>query len=374
MVQETDGNGVTQASSVLGDDELLAQTRGGAVSYYLEDGQGNVRLLTDGNGAITDRYTYDAYGNLLSSQGSTVNPYRYDGQYFDSLTGLYDLRARYYDPTTGRFTSADTADVTLENPTELNRYLYVASDPINAADPSGYDELVEESGVYYIQESAEPSEQEELKQEALLSAKAEAHILALEARFYVELAYLFYRATTPPEQRQKGYPDLGRAGVGLSIYLDPGAVPQRIAAFNDIGGNPDLYRYYRSLYSILEREVEGAGYYIIHRPAFGMTQRQAGRRHEEAWLVQALQIADLVELVREKSFPIIGVSQNTICNTCLTWVFQVPNPPKSAQDVQCILDPVRDITVVAAGVINREKLTPPLPGQICRPQVDLGAP
>ncbi len=105
-----------------------------------------------------------------------------------------------------------------------------------------------------------------------------------------------------------------------------------------------------------------------------MTQRQAGRRHEEAWLVQALQIADLVELVREKSFPIIGVSQNTICNTCLTWVFQVPNPPKSAQDVQCILDPVRDITVVAAGVINREKLTPPLPGQICRPQVDLGAP
>src|SRR5579885_3900506 len=74
VVQETDGNGVTQASYVLGDDELFAQTRSGAVSYYLEDGQGSVRLLTDANGAITDSYTYDAFGNTLTSQGTTVNP------------------------------------------------------------------------------------------------------------------------------------------------------------------------------------------------------------------------------------------------------------------------------------------------------------
>jgi RHS repeat-associated protein len=108
VVLETDSNGVTQASYVLGDDELLAQTRSGAVSYDLSDGQGSVRALTDGNGAVTDSYTYDAYGNLLTSQGATVNPYRYTGQQLDSLTGLYDLRARYYGPTTGRFPSVDT--------------------------------------------------------------------------------------------------------------------------------------------------------------------------------------------------------------------------------------------------------------------------
>ena len=88
---------------------MLAQTRGGATSYSLLDGQGSVRALTNGSGGITDQYTYDAFGNLQSSSGSTTNPYRYTGQQFDSLTGLYDLRARYYDPTVGRFTSRDTA-------------------------------------------------------------------------------------------------------------------------------------------------------------------------------------------------------------------------------------------------------------------------
>src|SRR5579885_313031 len=193
VVQETDGNGVTQASSVLGDDELLAQTRGGAVSYYLEDGQGNVRLLTDGNGAITDRYTYDAYGNLLSSQGSTVNPYRYDGQYFDSLTGLYDLRARYYDPTTGRFTSADTADVTLENPTELNRYLYASSNPINLSDPSGHDAGDEEAAIYAnVDESAIPRAEEFGKDEASEMAANAATQLAGDARTLKDVAVFEY--------------------------------------------------------------------------------------------------------------------------------------------------------------------------------------
>ncbi len=119
VVLETDGNGITQVSYVLGDDEILAQTRSGAVSYYLEDGQGSVRMLTDANGAITDSYIYDAFGDLLTSQGATVNPYRYTGQQFDSLTGLYDLRARYCDPKTGRFTCADTADVTPSDPTRF---------------------------------------------------------------------------------------------------------------------------------------------------------------------------------------------------------------------------------------------------------------
>jgi RHS repeat-associated protein len=141
---------VTQASSVLGDDELLAQTRSGTVSYDLSDGQNNVRLLTDANGAITDQYRYDAYGNLLSSQGTTVNPYRYTGQQLDSLTGLYDLRARYYDPTSGRFLSRDTAGIDVSNPVEVNRYSYAQDDPINLIDPSGHGEEEEEGGLYAI--------------------------------------------------------------------------------------------------------------------------------------------------------------------------------------------------------------------------------
>jgi hypothetical protein len=47
VVQETDGSGATQASYVVSQGEVLAQTRGGTASYYLDDGQGSVRALTD---------------------------------------------------------------------------------------------------------------------------------------------------------------------------------------------------------------------------------------------------------------------------------------------------------------------------------------
>jgi RHS repeat-associated protein len=150
VVLETDGSGATQASYVLGGDELLAQTRGGTTSYYLTDGQGSVRLLTSSSGAVTDRYTYDAFGNVQSSQGSTVNPYRYTGQQFDSLTGLYSLRARYYDPANGRFTSRDTAALDVSNPVELNRYSYAQENPVNLIDPSGHGDEEEEGGLYAV--------------------------------------------------------------------------------------------------------------------------------------------------------------------------------------------------------------------------------
>ena len=137
VVLETDAGGAALANYVLGGPELLAQTRSGSTSYYLTDALGSARSLTNSAGAVTDTYDYTAFGELFASAGSTTNPYLYTGQQFDALTGLYSLRARYYDPVAGRFLSRDPMEVQLFNPVEINRYASAANNPISLGDPTG---------------------------------------------------------------------------------------------------------------------------------------------------------------------------------------------------------------------------------------------
>ena len=142
---ETDGSNVITANYTIGQgcpvcdvSGLLSQNKGGVVSYFLKDGQGSVRNLTNSSGAITENYRYDAFGNLQGFSGTPNTKYLYTGQQFDQLTGLYDLRARYYNPNQGRFLSRDMASVNFNNPKELNRYGYAANNPTNRIDPTGY--------------------------------------------------------------------------------------------------------------------------------------------------------------------------------------------------------------------------------------------
>lgn len=64
--------------------------------------------LTNSSGTVTKNYTYDAFGVEKNAATSDANPFRYCGEQFDSETGNYYLRARYYSPGIGRFTQADT--------------------------------------------------------------------------------------------------------------------------------------------------------------------------------------------------------------------------------------------------------------------------
>jgi RHS repeat-associated protein len=96
-----------------------------------------VRQLTNSAGAVTDSYDYDAFGNLINSNGSTPNVYLFAGEAYDSALGLYYNRARYYNNTTGRFWSMDTYEGDRQSPGSLHKYLYSQSDPINHVDPSG---------------------------------------------------------------------------------------------------------------------------------------------------------------------------------------------------------------------------------------------
>jgi RHS repeat-associated protein len=112
-------------------------------SFYIYDGAGSVRQLTSAAGAVTDTYEYDAYGNEVASTGSTPNSYLYRGEQYDADLGLYYLRARYYNPATGRFLSRDPEEGKRYIPATLHKYLYASGDPVNRIDPLGRADLVE---------------------------------------------------------------------------------------------------------------------------------------------------------------------------------------------------------------------------------------
>jgi RHS repeat-associated protein len=113
----------------------LEQIVGSTTLWYGHDHLGSTRVVTGSSGTVQASYAYDAYGNLLSTTGSLTNqPYRFAGQYQDSESGFYYLRARYYDPTTAQFLSRDPMEATTRSP-----YAYATNDPTTLKDPSGQD-------------------------------------------------------------------------------------------------------------------------------------------------------------------------------------------------------------------------------------------
>ena len=135
VVVENTGGAVTTYTH---GQEIISQTRAGAgTHFYQYDGQRSTRQLTAAAGAVSDSYTYDAFGVSLNATGATPNVYLYTGEQFDPDVGLYYLRARYLDPRTGRFWSQDSLGGDLSDPPSLHRYLYAHANPINRIDPSG---------------------------------------------------------------------------------------------------------------------------------------------------------------------------------------------------------------------------------------------
>jgi RHS repeat-associated protein len=113
-------------------------------AYYGLDGHGSVRFLTNASGVITDTYDYDAFGNLVSSTGTTFNNYLFAGEQFDPALGIYYNRARYYDQRQGRFWTADTWQGDPDSPISLHKYLYASANSVNGIDPSGNLTILEE--------------------------------------------------------------------------------------------------------------------------------------------------------------------------------------------------------------------------------------
>ena len=106
--------------------------------YYTQNAHGDVVNLTDAQGAITKSYKYDAFGVEQNIDDADSNVFRYCGEYYDSESGTIYLRARYYDPTIGRFISRDSVTGENTDPLSLNLYTYCHNNPIIGTDPSGH--------------------------------------------------------------------------------------------------------------------------------------------------------------------------------------------------------------------------------------------
>jgi RHS repeat-associated protein len=114
-------------TSYVGGLESVAQ---GQPAYYLSDGLGSVRALTDSTGAITATYNYDSFGVPAQTNPSSPNNETFAGYQYDQTSGLYDAGARYYDPNIGRFLSEDPL-------TAVNPFPYAANDPTDSVDQYG---------------------------------------------------------------------------------------------------------------------------------------------------------------------------------------------------------------------------------------------
>ena len=121
--------------------------------YYLQDHQGNNRVVASSDGSVEETNHYYPFGGFFAGTGN-VQPYKYNGKELDAKKGLnwYDYGARMYDAGLGRFT---TVDPSAENYYATSSYAYCGNNPVNRIDPTGADWYEDEDENYYWQEGHE---------------------------------------------------------------------------------------------------------------------------------------------------------------------------------------------------------------------------
>ena len=122
-----------------------ADLSSGVAAFSLPDLHGDLGAaeLTSST-TVADAIRYDGYGQTIASGGAgggPAQPYRYQGRLDvspDAAEPLYDLSARFYQPSLGAFTQLDSFSGSVQDPLSLNRYLYAEANPATLIDPSGH--------------------------------------------------------------------------------------------------------------------------------------------------------------------------------------------------------------------------------------------
>ena len=124
--------------------------------YYLQDHQGNNRVVASSDGSVEETNHYYPFGGFFAGTGN-VQPYKYNGKELDAKKGLnwYDYGARMYDAGLGRFT---TVDPMAERHYGVTPYSYCDNDPIGKIDPTGKDWIKDRYGSYLWDDEATDQE------------------------------------------------------------------------------------------------------------------------------------------------------------------------------------------------------------------------
>lgn len=116
--------------------------QGGAVHYHHHNHLDSTNVVTDAMGNIRQVLEYEPFGKTIEVQSAATRAEEarrtFSSHYADNETGLYYMRARYYDPSLGRFLTADTIVQNPHRPSTFNRYSYAGNNPINHFDPDGH--------------------------------------------------------------------------------------------------------------------------------------------------------------------------------------------------------------------------------------------
>jgi RHS repeat-associated protein len=145
------GYGLTQ---VLGDGTSkylyglgrIGQDGPGGWAYSLGDALGSVRQLTDAAGVVTLGRDFEPFGGGMASAGYGTTTFGFAGEQQDP-TGLIFLRARTYEPATGRFLTKDPFPGLAALPTTLHSYQCALNNPVNLVDPGGQNPLLIAAGI-----------------------------------------------------------------------------------------------------------------------------------------------------------------------------------------------------------------------------------
>jgi RHS repeat-associated protein len=141
----------------------------GTTRALARDGGKSVRAEIDGAGAVTGSWRYRAYGEIAQSSGqATPSVLAYAGQLLDP-SGLYYMRARWYDAATGRFASRDPMSGEAASPSSLNAFGYAIGNPILRTDPSGASVIIDDAKGCVTLRCGDPSPAPDLKRKYVTS-------------------------------------------------------------------------------------------------------------------------------------------------------------------------------------------------------------